>query len=309
MSVVFIILQATFSFALSPAISNGLSYLHSSQTSTGYWGAADEVPFNTFVNTCAVSDTLKYFSNTDITYASAVQWISSTPVNNSDYLISQLLALSQTEQDAAPIRDNLLSIRNGDGWGVGEGLTSDIKRTALALQALKAVNYSDYSVSFPAMNFLTTNQNADGGWGFASGDVSNTYVTSIVLRTLSAYNSVFINQNSINKASAFLLTHQNTDGGFGNSPSTVYDTATALMSLIESGQGSTQAIQSGINYLAASQLDDGSWNDDPYSTALALQALAEARPNLAVSTTGITFSNSMPQSGATTTISAAISSS
>ncbi len=79
------------------------------------------------------------------------------------------------------------------------------------------------------------------------------------------------------------------------------------MSLIESGQGNTQSIQSGINYLTSSQLADGSWNDDPYSTALALQALAEARSNLAVSSSGITFSNSMPQSGATTTISAVIS--
>ena len=157
------------------------------------------------------------------------------------------------------------------------------------------------------MNYLTDNQNTDGGWGSPASDTSNTYITSTVLRTLVAYNSVFINQNSINQASAFLLAHQNTDGGFGNSPSTVYDTATSLMSLIESGQGSTQTILNGINYLASTQAADGSWNDDPYSTALALQALAEARPNLSVSTSGITFSNPMPQSGATTTISAVIS--
>ena len=157
------------------------------------------------------------------------------------------------------------------------------------------------------MNYLTANQNTDGGWGLSANDTSNTYITSIVLRTLAAYNSVFINQNFINNASAFLLAHQNTDGGFGSSPSNVYNTSLSLLSLIESGQGSTQTILSGISYLTSSQLPDGSWNDDPYSTALALQALAEARPNLAVSSSGITFSNSMPQSGATTTISAAIS--
>ena len=79
------------------------------------------------------------------------------------------------------------------------------------------------------------------------------------------------------------------------------------MSLIESGQGSTQTILSGINYLASTQAADGSWNNDPYSTALALQALAEARPTLLSHPPGSPSRIPCPQSGATTTISAVIS--
>jgi squalene cyclase len=183
--VAFVLFQASFSSAQSSAISNGLSYLLSSQTPTGYWGAANEVPYNTFVDTCAASETLRYFNGTDTAYTSAIQWINTTMVSNNDYLLSQLLTLSQAGQDVTSIRDYLLSIRNSDGgWGVGEGITSDIKRTALALQALKAVNYSDYSVLFQAVNFLTTNQNSDGGWGYNPGEGSNVYITSLVLKTL-----------------------------------------------------------------------------------------------------------------------------
>ena len=46
--------------------------------------------------------------------------------------------------------------------------------------------------------------------------------------------------------------------------------------------GSDPAMQNGLNYLTTSQRANGSWNDDPYSTALALKALAQFVPALAV---------------------------
>jgi subtilase family serine protease len=132
------------------------------------------------------------------------------------------------------------------------------------------------------------------------------YVTSIVLKTLSSYNSVFINQTSITKASAYLLTKQNADGGFGASPSNIYETALSLLSLIESGRGSIPIIQSGIQYLTSTQASDGSWSQDPYYTALALQALAAARPNLTMASNDVSLSKSMPQENETVTITATV---
>ncbi len=293
-------------FAQSPQISNGLSWLYSAQTTTGNW---PQVVTTDYYSTAAAMDAVFSLDPSNPAYSTAFQWLSTQLVSPTDYLSRQIIALSRGGHDTSGYITSLLLYRNADGGfgGADNCPNSYILDTALALQALSSVNYSDTTLIGQSLNYLTSNQNPDGGWGFTAGDTSNTYVTSIVLRSLSVYNSVFINQNSINQASSFLLAHQNSDGGFGNSPSTIYDTAMSLMSLIESGQGSTQTILSGINYLATTQAADGSWNDDPYSTALALQALAEARPNLAVSSSGITFSNSMPQSGVTTTISAVIS--
>ncbi len=56
--------------------------------------------------------------------------------------------------------------------------------------------------------------------------------------------------------------------------------------------------------MTATQLPNGSWEDDPYSTALALRALANVKPNLSISSNDITFLNPTPTAGETITITA-----
>jgi prenyltransferase beta subunit len=279
----------------SDAIGTGTTWLLTVRYGMGVW-ALDAAPDlldgefteddyrKTYVrDTFEAAKTLQVLSIPVSEYQLTLDWLDFTRFNSAWQIAQKLQILSKAGSDITQVIATLLESRNPDsGFGGAKGYpVSNNLDTALALQAFKAANYSDTTLLGQSLNYLISNQNTDGGWGFTSGDVSNTYVTSLVLRVLSTNSTVFfINQNTITQASAFLLAHQNTDGGFGNSPSTIYDTALSLMSLIESGQGSAQAIQSGINYLTSSQLADGSWNDDPYSTALALQALAEARPNL-----------------------------
>ena len=305
------LLWASTCLAQSGSISAGSTWLSNNQNSDGSWGIQSDLSF--VITTDAVNALLKS-AGVGSNSTSGVTWIASQTVTSTDELSRSISSLVSAGVNSTTLVTSLIGNQNSDsGWGYELGSTSDPLDTALALQALSAISYSNATLLGQSLSYLTNNQNTDGGWGFTPGDASNTYVTSIVLRTLSAYNSVFINQNSINQAAAFLLAHQNTDGGFasstgsGQGSSNVYETSLSLMSLIESGQGSTQTILNGINYLTSSQHSDGSWNDDPYSTAMALQALAEARPNLSVSTSGITFSNPMPQSGVTTTVSAVIS--
>lgn len=295
--IAFIILQSSFSFAQSPAISNGLSYLQSSQTSTGYWGDPNEVPYNSFLDTCAISDTLKSIGGTNAAYSTAIEWINSTTVNNNDYLFAQFVSLAESGKDVSSIREYVLGIRNSDGgWGVADGLVSDIKRTALALQAFKVSNYVDYSVLYQAISFLESNQNTDGGWGNDNGyetAESDVLTTAIVLKSLLSFKSTFLNQEPIDKAVAYLLSKQNPDGGFGSFPSTAYESGAAIDALIASGAANlTTVVANGTSYLISNQMSIGSWDDDPYSTALALRALGSARPNLTINS--ITESNSMP---------------
>src|SRR3990172_4288614 len=87
---------------------------------------------------------------------------------------------------------------------------------------------------------------------------------------------------------------------------TFYETTLSIISLIESGQGTALPLQNAINYLTSTQSSNGSWNDDPYSTALALQALAKVKPNLSLSSSDITFSQFTPTQGQSITINATV---
>jgi len=193
-----------------------------------------------------------------------------------------MLVLARAEFDVSTIRDYLLSIRNDEGgWGVAEGFESDVKRTALALQALKAVNYPDQSIIQSAIDYLLSTQNTDGGCGFypslcsgCEGDESNVYMTALVSMTLQQFPQTTSIATAINKATDYLITHQNVDGGFGEgggtpplqSPSTVYETAYAYLALVSETTDAT-VLGNAINYLTSTQLPNGSWDDDPYSTA------------------------------------------
>jgi large repetitive protein len=307
-----ILLSTIPCYAQGIGISNGATWLSSSQNADGSWGAQPDL---SVVNTADAVNALFISSGVGSNSTLGITWLTSQNVTSTDELSRTIIALITAGTNSTALVTSLLSYRNGDGgWGYDLGNTSNPLDTALALKAFKAANYSDTSLIGQSLNYLTRNQNPDGGWGFraANGalpaDASNTYVTAIVLRALSAYNNVFINQDSINKAATYLLSKQNQDTvgrGFGSSPSTVYETALSFMALVEAGQGTTTALLDAIAYLSATQSANGSWNDDPYYTALALQALAAARPNLSISS--ISLSIPMPQDGETITITANVS--
>ena len=281
---VFILLALSphFSFGQSYSIPNGIEYLRSSQSSEGYWGSTSEVPYNSFLDTCSVAETMKYLNDTGPAYNSAIQWINTLEVLNNDYFFTKMLVLGQAGFDVSTIRDYLLNVKNTNGgWGIVEGFGSDIKRTALVLQALKAANYSDQNVIGYALGYLLSTQNPDGGWGFypsacstCQADPSNVYMTAMVLKTLLQYRTIYDLQTAINNGVAYLLTKQNPDGGFGSSPSTVYETALAFLALVESGADISAEAPLTINYLTSTQLPNGSWNEDPYSTDMGRNYLA-----------------------------------
>lgn len=256
-------LFTSFASAQIPQIPTGLSWLNSSQTTTGYW---PEVSTTEYLSTAAALDAIYALEPSSPTYAAAFQWMSGQVVSPTDYLSRRIIVLKRAGMDVSSELEGLLLYRNHDsGWGGETFYLSDILDTSLALQALKAANYTDYSVPFQAVNYLTSNQNTDGGWGFAPTDSSNVFVTAAVLKTLALYNNVTFNvQSSVDKAVSYLLSKQNTDGGFGSSPSTVYESALALETLIASGANNISAVvPNAVNYLTGNQSANGSWNDDP----------------------------------------------
>ncbi len=188
----------SFAFAQSPQISTGLTWLYSTQTTTGNW---PEAATTDYYSTAAALDAIYSVDPLSPAYGTAFQWLSSQIVSPTDYLSRQIIALKRAGQDTSDYVASLLLYRNIDGgFGGGDGYPSnDILDTALALLALKAANYSDTTLIGQSLSYLTNNQNADGGWGFypstGSGQVlsdpSNAYITATVLRGLAGYSSQF----------------------------------------------------------------------------------------------------------------------
>lgn len=270
-------LSCAVSSAQSAAITNGLNYLTSTQNLDDSWGGTD-MSINTEFYTTAVSiETLRILGETNVqSYTNGVQWLDDYLADNAGYIASKILAISGENIDLSADLNLLIQWQNEDGgWGGYEEYFSNNFHTALALQALKAVNFSDQTVIQSAINYLLSTQNPDGGWGFYQGNESSVYMTAMVSTTLQQFPQTTSIATAINKATTYLIAHQNSDGGFGTSASsgqgsgsTVYETALAYISLVGVTTDNT-VLGNAVNYLTSTQSPDGSWIQDPYSTALA----------------------------------------
>ncbi|MHB8845006.1 MAG: CARDB domain-containing protein, partial [Nitrospirota bacterium] len=296
-------------YAQSPAIDAGLGYLTTSQNSDRSWGGAGGST-GTVASTVAVLDTMKLLNQTDLyEYTGAVSWLQKQDLDTTEHLSERINVLTIGGADATKLLSYLDSLMNA--WGGYNDYGVSIIDTVHALQALRTINHPDSSTFAAALGYLTTTQNSDGGWGFFKGDASNTYVTSLVLRTLSEFKATYSGlQPTIASAVTFILSKQDTTsavpGGFGSSPSTVHETALAYETLVASGADVSAAIPQAIAYLTQTQLANGSWNNDAYATALALKALSDVKPNLSVSSADITLSDANLTIGEHITISAII---
>ena len=265
LSSLIILLSYQSAFAQNNYIIKGLNYLNTTQNSDGSLGSITSTTDITRT-TIAVLDTLQALSQTNTTpYSNAVSWLQGQSISTTDYLSERMFTLSSGGSDESLL---ISYIDQASGvWGGYEGYGINNLDTALALSALKSVNYSGQTTISNAVLYLVTNQNSDGGWGFYAGDESNVYMTAMVLQVFNGLRATYNLTVPISSASQYLLSHQNADGGFGSSPSTVYETALSFLALLGSGQGQALPLQNAINYITTTQSSDGSWNDDAYSTA------------------------------------------
>jgi hypothetical protein len=158
------------------------------------------------------------------------------------------------------------------GWGIAAGYASDSLHTALALSALQATGTSSTN-AVRAVSYLVAAQNSDGGWGIAKDAASTPATTAQVMFALAGYPAASGVVAALNKGGQYLAGHQNSDGGWGAGGSTVVETALAYRAVRGRTVPATTK-SAAVNYLVTHQLPDGSWNEQPYDTALVLLALA-----------------------------------
>ena len=231
---------ASFATAQTPAITNGLNYLAATQTPDGSWGN-DASNAEVLPATTAAIETLQVLNQTGIPqYPTALSWLQSQNLETTDYLSERIHALTVSGADS----DLLLTYMDqlSKAWGGYDDFQVNNLDTALALQALKSVNYSDQTVVNSAISYLLSTQNTDGGWAFYQSDPSagsgqaeiNVYMTAIVSWTFQQFPQNTSIATAINKATTYIINQQQTDGGFGpstGSGSSIYETAYAYMAV------------------------------------------------------------------------------
>jgi squalene-hopene/tetraprenyl-beta-curcumene cyclase len=149
--------------------------------------------------------------------------------------------------------------------------------TAHAVEALAAAGQAASRPARRGVAWLLRSQEPDGSW-FGRWGANYVYGTGAVVPALIAA-GVLPGKPVIRRAVRWLIEHQNADGGWGEDlqsyrdgdwagrgESTASQTAWALLALIAAGGGETTAsIDRGVEWLAAAQRADGSWDEEQFT--------------------------------------------
>ncbi len=168
------------------------------------------------------------------------------------------------------------------GYGDYPGYESAVSTSAIFAHALTASDVVPPINMNELMAYLLAKQKADKGWAEESNR-SSVYVTAIVSRALQAHRFTFNLSGSISSATEYLLAKQQSGGGWSGN----LETAMALLAVVPAVNDPSR-YKNALDKLMDAQLANGSWNNDVYTTALALQILHLVKnlPVIDVPTTG-----------------------
>jgi squalene-hopene/tetraprenyl-beta-curcumene cyclase len=150
----------------------------------------------------------------------------------------------------------------------------------ITARVLEALGHFDYDPGHPAVDkalaFVRRTQTADGAWPGRWG-VNYLYGTWQVLQGLAKV-GVPGDDSMVRRAVAWLTRVQQPAGCWGESCASYDDptlagvgaptasqTAWALLGLIAAGEADGPAVRAGVRWLLATQRDDGTWHEEPFT--------------------------------------------
>lgn len=209
--------------------------------------------------TADLSTVLPYINSSDFSYTEALARkiiVNAEAGNATGLLVSQLL----THQNA------------DGGFGFLPGYDSTPFDTALAAEALAAANRHLSDATTAAVNYLLQSQNMDGGFSINSINESSIYATALTLNALQQYAALRNIRSTADLAADYLLQNQVAGGGWN----TAAESGLALIALTAK-TADLNLFSTAAQLLETSQLANGSWGDDVYTTAIVERALSHVR--------------------------------
>jgi len=179
----------------------------------------------------------------------------------------------RSTQPSAPASTRVGVLESGPWWVTIEN-PSGTPLTYVVSLGYTTAEGVDLSKITEGLVYLGLSQNVDGGWGLDAGNQSHLLASAETLRALAAYRDVFVPETALRSAVAWLTnTCRNADGGFSSvhGTSNVPETALAAMAIHAADTNVPLALTTA--YLRNAQLHDGSWDHDPFATAMAARAL------------------------------------
>ena len=253
------------------AVQNAITWLETMQNADGSWGTLEDTYA---LHTSSVVRGLQAAGVRSSAYFRGITWLENHQMSNVDYHARRILALIQhgddLGEDIAFLTDHYSNIvLNEGGWGISNRYASATRDTALALLAIEAAGSSAVvSTEVQAgLDFLSNQQNTDGGWPAGEAENSNPAVSSLVLQALAAHRATDASLIPIG------------DVGFGYLWSTAVSASAPLQQsqaviAFHSWNPGTVIETILADSLALSQLANGSWGDDAHVTGLVVEALS-----------------------------------
>jgi sugar lactone lactonase YvrE len=249
-------------------VSRGLGWLQSQVQPDGTLqgeGASIATPLQARSETLY---TLKLLGAPAASQAPLRQALSAEQDLSTEYMARRAWALGYGGVAQPALIEELQKRQNGDGgYGGDGGYASNTADTAWMLLAQRAGGaQADTAAVSRALAFLDANHLPDGS--FAVNRQASLYATLKAMLASAAWSGQSGAASFSAQALNWLLAQRNAAGNFGNP----FDNALALWVLAT--QTADQAVlKPASDALLATQAANGSWNDDPYLTAVALRAL------------------------------------
>lgn len=234
----------------------GLTWLRNAQNDDGGWGISIEDTGSGWQSAWAI---LALSSSADPALEEGVRWLQTveTAADNTD------------EEDLARMIDLFSFDPRTKAWPWRPGESSWVEPTALSLLALGSVNALANSAQrvADALHYLEDRRCQGGGWNvgnpamFSKPLVALIHPSSWVIISLSRFMPEMLTSNDIDAVRSLSSSENGTLG-----------LALSVLAL----QSMAEDVDSIRDRLSALQSQDGSWENNPFATAMALMALQDS---------------------------------
>jgi hypothetical protein len=269
-------------FCFSPLVyaNSGVDWLINQAQPQGHYSTPSDIatPFEATAETWRTLTQMNETPTTQPTMTAALDFLKADSFPSTEHLARTLITWTLANQPVDELITELTARLQYNG-GLGDLLDYDrtVIDTALALEALAMTDFVNTSLEtlYPSINFLLQPPVfTNGGWAENDNETS-VYLTAIVMRLLWHYRHHVSNipslevESALEQAQAYLLAQ------LAQGETETFATALALIAIIPQ-LPQLDEISSYLDALRTAQLANGSWDNDVYTTALALRALEMA---------------------------------